>query len=135
MPIEIRLIDTNVLLRFFTGEPLEFAQQARAIIANADSGAVLLEIHPLVLAETIYTLESFYKMPKSDVCDRLSIFLQSRGIVAADEEVMLDALERYRTHNVHFVDACLAASGAAENKAIQSFDRDFDRFDDIRRES
>lgn len=132
MPSEIRLIDTNILLRFFTGEPAGLAEKARAVIAEADRGALVLEIHPLVIAETIFTLESYYKMPKERVCDRLSAFLRSRGISPCDEDVMFDALERYRTHNIHFVDACLAAYGAASTKAIHSFDRDFGRFDDVK---
>jgi hypothetical protein len=55
------------------GEPPELAEKGRDIIALVDSGALLLKIHPLVIAETIFTLESFYKMPKDLVCDRLSL--------------------------------------------------------------
>ena len=128
---ETRLIDTNVLLRFFTGDPPDLAERARKVIAKADAGNLVLEVLPLVIAETIYTLESFYEMPKADVCDKLSIFLQCRGIASRDEEVMLDALERYRYHKVHFVDACLAAYGVATKKAVHSFDRDFGRFKDL----
>lgn len=99
---------------------------------EADVGNVVLEILPLVLAETIYTLQSFYKMPKDEVCDRLSAFLTSRGIQARDEDVMLDALRRYRAHNkLHFVDACLAAYGVAANQPVHSFDSDFGRFPDL----
>jgi predicted nucleic acid-binding protein len=71
-------------------------------------------------------------MPKVEVCDRLSAFLTSRGIKARDEDVMLDALKRYRSHNkLHFVDACLAAYGVAANQPVHSFDSDFGRFDDL----
>ena len=128
---ETRLLDTNVLLRFFTGEPPKLAAKAHQIIAEADAGRFNLEILPLVVSETIYTLESFYEMPKKEVCDKLLIFLQSRGIIPRDKEVIIDALKRYRTHNVHFVDACIAAYGVASNISIHSFDRDFKKFKDV----
>lgn len=129
---ETRLVDTNVLLRFFTGTPPDMAAKAKDLIAEADAGVITLEIIPLVLAETIYTLQSFYKMPKDDVCAQLSLFLTSRGISVRDELVMLDALQRYRSHTkLHFVDACLAAYAAFSNQPVHSFDSDFARFSDV----
>ena len=119
-------------MRFFTGSPADLAQKAKEIVTEADAGNVVLEILPLVLAETIYTLQSFYKMPKNEVCDRLSDFLASRGIQARDEDVMLDALRRYRAHSkLHFVDACLAAYSVADNQPVHSFDSDFGQFPDL----
>ena len=107
------------------------AEKAKLIIAKADAGQFTLEVLPLVISETIYTLESFYEKPKAEVCDKLLAFLQCKGIKARDEDVMFDALKRYKTHNVHFVDACLAAYGAASNSVIHSFDRDFGKFTDV----
>ena len=56
------LVDTNVLLRFLTGEPPKLAQKARVLIAAADTGEVELVVLPMIVAETVYTLESFYKI-------------------------------------------------------------------------
>lgn len=125
------LIDTNVLLRFFTGDPPEMAGRARTLIAQADSGTVRLEIPSLILAETLYTLESFYEVPKEDVCEKLLVFLRSRGISSDEPEVILDALERYRTLPVHFADAYLAATAAVRKQPVYSFDKDFARFKDV----
>ena len=44
------LLDTNVLVRFFTGEPPDMAERARAIVAQADAGKLRLEIPPLIVA-------------------------------------------------------------------------------------
>ena len=123
------LVDTNVLLRFLTGEPPQLAHRARAIVARADSGTLELEIAPLVLAETIFTLLSFYELPKADICNHLIAFLQSRGVIA--DALLISALERYRSHPVHFVDAYLAEAALARQLPICSFDRDFSRFSDV----
>jgi predicted nucleic acid-binding protein len=125
------LVDTNILLRFFTGDPPEMAERARAIIEQADSGRFQLEVPALIVAETIYTLVSFYGMPKDDVCEKLLIFLRSRGISPHEPEIMLDALKRYRAIPVHFADAYLAALAAARNQPVYSFDEDFARFKDV----
>ena len=125
------LVDTNILLRFFTGDPPEMAERARAIVADADRGKLQLEIPAIIVAETLYTLESFYEMPKADVCEKLLVFLRSRGIATREPEIVLDALERYRTLPVHFADAYLAATAAANQQPVYSFDKDFARFKDV----
>jgi len=125
------LIDTNVLLRFFTGEPPEMASRARTLIAQADSGKMELEIPSLIVAETLYTLESLYEVSKEEVCEKLLVFLRSRGISPQEPEIILDALERYGALSVHFADAYLAATAVARKQAVYSFDKDFARFGDV----
>lgn|SRR5690349_9086173 len=125
------LVDTNILLRFFTGEPPEMASRARMLIAQADSGKVALEVPSLIVAETLYTLESFYEVSKGDVCEKLHVFLRSRGISPHEPEIILDALERYRALPIHFADAYLAATAAARKQPVYSFDKDFARFKDV----
>ncbi|MFO1501424.1 MAG: PIN domain-containing protein [Verrucomicrobiota bacterium] len=125
------LVDTNVLVRFFTGDPPDMAERARALVAQADAGKLRLEIPSLIVAETVYTLESFYEMPKAEVCENLHTFLRSRGISPREPDVILDALDRYRALSVHFADAYLAALAAAGKVAVWSFDEDFGKFKDV----
>jgi predicted nucleic acid-binding protein len=120
-----------VLVRFFTGEPPDMAERARALVAQADSGKLELAIPSLIVAETVYTLESFYEMPKADVCEKLHALLRSRGISPREPEIILNALERYRSLSVHFADAYLAALAAAGKVAVWSFDEDFGKFRDV----
>jgi len=47
-----------VLVRFFAGQPPDMAEKARRLVAAADAGDVLLEVLPLISAETLYTVES-----------------------------------------------------------------------------
>jgi predicted nucleic acid-binding protein len=127
------LIDTHVLVRFFTGEPPEMAAKARRLVERADSGELLLIVPPVIVAETIYTLESFYEMERKQVAAKLLAFLQSRGIEAAEFPRLADALNRCHDRNAHFADAYLAAAAAELKSPIASFDRDFDKFKDVQR--
>jgi predicted nucleic acid-binding protein len=127
------LVDTNVLVRFFTGQPPDMAAKAKRLIAQADAGDVVLEVLPVTAAETLYTLESYYEMDRKAVASSLRTFLQSRGIKAHERDRVLDALQRHHDTNVHFADAYLAASGAELGLSVSSFDRDLDKFADVTR--
>jgi predicted nucleic acid-binding protein len=126
-------VDTNVIVRFLTGQPPDMAAAAKALMASADTGATVLEVLPVIVAETVYTLESFYELDRKDVASKLLVFLQSRGIKAHERERVLDSLARHRDHNIHFADAYLAAAGADSGLSVASFDRDLDKFKDVRR--
>jgi len=49
--------------------------------------------------------------------------------------IYLDAFERYRKTKVHFVDCSLAATAAAEDTPVATFDQDFRKFADVRVET
>lgn len=50
-------VDTNILLRHLTGDPAPMAARATAFLGSA-TGLLLAD---LIVAETIYVLESFYE--------------------------------------------------------------------------
>lgn len=106
---------------------------ASAFIESAERGEVALELSPLVLAETAFTLESFYKRPRKEVAKTLHAFVKRLGIRLAERELLLDALERVQKTGIHLVDAYLAASAAESKLPVASFDRDFDRIPNVQR--
>lgn len=127
------LVDTNVLVRFFTGEPPAMAAKARHLVERADTGELILVILPVIVAETMYTLESFYEMKRPDVAAKLLAFIQSRGIEADEQTRILGALTLCQERNAHFADAYLAAAAIELQNPISSFDRDFDKFKGVTR--
>ncbi len=58
-------LDTNVLIRHFTGDPPDMAARATAALAGADE----LLLADLVVAECVYVLESFYEVPRERVAE------------------------------------------------------------------
>lgn len=130
------LIDTNVLVRFFIGEPIKQASRVRALVEKADADEVILIITPLIVAETIFTLESFYQMDRRDVATGMIQFLKSRGMQVLEKEIVLDALERHLHHNISIADtylAATAATAASSGYKVASFDKDFAKFADVKR--
>jgi predicted nucleic acid-binding protein len=88
---------------------------------------VVLDVAPVIVAETLYTLVSFYKVDRATAAEKLSLLLQQHGGRLRDEAQVLGALERLQSANVGFADAFLAAGAVEEGVAVASFDQDFDK--------
>ena len=127
------LVDTNILLRFLSGEPAGQAAAARKLFHRAQAGEVVLDISPVIVAEAFYTLSSFYGVERKAAAEKLSLLLQQRGVKLRDASQVLSALTRLHTANVGFADAYLAAGASEEKVPVASFDRDFDKFKDVTR--
>ncbi|HAB17721.1 MAG TPA: PIN domain-containing protein [Verrucomicrobiota bacterium] len=127
------LVDTNVLLRFLTGQPLNQAEATKKLLEDAAAGEVVLEVSPVIAAEAYYTLTSFYEIPRAEAARKIAALLRRRGVKVSDSVQVFDALDRLQRTNVGFADAFLAAGAAMESVSVASFDRDLDRFDDIER--
>ena len=123
-------LDTNVLVRYFTGDPPEQARRAAAYLARADE----LLVPDLVVAELVYVLESFYEVKRARVAELLRAVLTFPAVVVVDAALLLRALEVYEVERLDFADAYLVASAEASGVgAIASFDRSIDRVGTVRR--
>jgi predicted nucleic acid-binding protein len=127
MSVTRYLVDTNILLRFLSGEPPAQAAAARKLFQHAENGEVILEVPTMIVAEAYYTLVSFYEVGRKEAAGKLALLLQQRGVKLHDASPMLTALGWLQTANVGFSDAYLAAAASEENLMVASFDADFDK--------
>jgi predicted nucleic acid-binding protein len=56
-------------------------------------------------------------------------------LIEADLAIHLDAMQRYRTNKLHFVDCLIAAHTVATDLSVTTFDNDFKKFPDVRVEN
>ena len=127
------LVDTNILLRFLSGEPPMQAAAAKKLFSRAATGEIVLDLSAVIIAETFYTLLSFYGVERKVAAEKLALLLQQRGVKVREANQVLSALQRLQTTNVGFADAYLAAGALEEKLPIASFDRDFDKFKNLTR--
>jgi predicted nucleic acid-binding protein len=127
MSVTRYLVDTNVLLRFLSGQPPAQAAAARKLFAQAANGDVLLDVSPVIVAEAFYTLHSFYGVERKTAAEKLSLLLQQHGVKLRDADAVFSALALIQSAKVGFADAFLAAAAAEEKVSVASFDRDFDK--------
>lgn len=117
-------IDANVILRYLLNDHQEFSQKAQKIMLEAEQGRLKLLVAPITIAEVVWTLESFYKIPRKEIADILSAFVCADGIKAEEEDVVLFALKSYKESNVDFIDAYLSHHMAKlGNRKIFTFDK------------
>ena len=123
-------IDTNVLIRHLTGDPPDLATRATAFLAAADE----LLLPDLIVAETVYVLESFYEVPIEDVARMVRSILAFPPIRTLDPALLLRSLEIYETHRIDYAEAYLIASAERTGVTdVASFDRSIDRVPTITR--
>jgi len=127
------LLDTNVLVRFLTGDHPTHSPRSRSLFARAAAGDVTLVVTDLALAETVWVLQSFYKLDRGAIAAALKDLIESAGIEVQGKARALSALRNFAQTDVNFVDAYHAAIAGAESIVIASFDRDFDQFAGVKR--
>jgi uncharacterized protein len=127
------LLDTNVIIRFLTGDHPAHSPRSRKLFSRAATGDVTLVVTDLALAETASVLQSFYSLDRSAIAAALKDLIESAGIEVENKTILLSALRNFAQTDVNFVDAYHAAVAAAESMAIASFDRDFGRFAGVER--
>jgi predicted nucleic acid-binding protein len=121
-------VDTNIFLRFLTGDDPARAERCRAFFERADRGEMELHISDLTLAELAWTLRSYYARPREEIAAILAQVLDMRSVRVSRKGVLRDAVAMYGQQNVDFIDAYHAAEmRRRELRRIYSYDEDFDR--------
>ena len=117
-------VDTNVFLRFLTNDDPAKAKRAEALFARAVRGQVSLTTSLLVMAEMIWTLESFYGLDKPDVSHKVTTILNTPHLACPEAPAIRLALDLYVQQNIDFIDAYHAFSLKDEGPGrIATFDR------------
>jgi predicted nucleic acid-binding protein len=102
---ETVFVDTNVFLRFLTNDDPGRADRARLLFQRAIDGELSLSTSLLVLAEIVWTLESFYRLDKKDIAAKVEAIVSTPNLECPDADLLLQALDFYATKNVDFIDA------------------------------
>lgn len=117
-------VDTNVLVRHLTGDPPAMAARATAYLASADE----LYLADLIVAETVYVLESFYEVAREQIAPAIRSLIAFDSIVTVDPALLLRAIEVYAVDRLDFAEAYLVACAESTGvRSVASFDKSIDR--------
>lgn len=123
-------VDTNVLIRHLTGDPPGLAARATAYL-QAEEELLLTD---LVVAETVYVLESFYEAPRAQTAEAIRSLVGFAAIMVVDPAVLLRSVEVYETDRLDFTEAYLVACAESTGVGrVASFDRSTDRVRTVNR--
>jgi predicted nucleic-acid-binding protein len=130
-----RLVDTNLIVRYLVQDHAKHAQAAGKLFDACDRGDLVIVVLPVVLAESVFVLESFYGHSRADIASALGRLISSPGIEISEVTVHLDALNRYKGTKTHFVECLIAATAVAKKVPVSTFDQDLRKFVDVRVET
>ncbi len=114
----MRAVDTNVVVRYLTGDDPIQAAKAREVI---DAGNVF--VSTTVFLESEWVLRSVYGFSGNDVASALRAFAGLPSIEVESPELLAEVLDRMEK-GMDFADA-LHLGAAAGCEAMLSFDREF----------
>lgn len=134
----MRFLDTNVVLRYLTGDDEAKAADCFQLFQRVQHGQEELFTCEAIVCEVAYVLSSPrapYRLTHEEIRARLLPILTLRGLRFPQKQVCLHALDIYAAAAfLDFEDALAVAHmehvGATE---IVSYDRDFDRITGVHR--
>lgn len=112
-----RIADTNILVRYLTGDDAKAAAKATEIIRNG------VEVIPETIPEVLYVLTSkiLYAIPRPDAAKAIIALLDD---ISIDRETTIrNALNIFGETRLDYVDCLLIAEGLSADTEIMSFDK------------
>ena len=133
METETVFADTNLFLRYLTNDVPAQADLVESLLHRAAKGKVNLITTSMVIAEIVWTLESYYELDKKEIQTMILGILNTDGLEVIDSDLILQAIVHYTDKNVDFIDAFNAAWMVKNDvDKIYTFDqKHFNRFDGI----
>ena len=107
----MRGLDANVLVRYLTQDDLVQAKKATAIIEGAATGGERLLIHPVVLCELVWVLETAYDYTRTEMASILDRILRTAQFEIPQKETVWSAWADYRSGKGDFADHLIGREG------------------------
>lgn len=128
-------VDTNIFLRYLTDDDPAKAGRVESILRKAIDGELRLMTNLMVVAEMVWTLESYYGLSKQDIREKLSLLLNTPNLDVPEKQRILKALTNYGELNIDFIDAYNAHFAKEHGiSVILTYDKKhFDRIDWLQR--
>jgi predicted nucleic-acid-binding protein len=122
-------VDTNVLVRLVARDDADQVSAAEQFVSK---GAW---ISHLVLAETLWVLDSVYGLSREQIATAVEMLLNHRDLTLQDAEVVTSALDHYRTRSAVDFSDCLVLEIArkAGHLPVATLDRNFAKLDGVHR--
>jgi len=132
--MEKTFVDTNIFLRYLTKDDPSKYEKCKEMFKKAMKGEIAITTSGMVIAELVWTLLSYYKVPKAEVVEKVTVIVGTKNLSIPDKHIVADALVLYARKNIDFIDAYnsifMRYHGLRE---IYSYDEDFELMEDIQR--
>ena len=132
--METTFVDTNIFLRYLTKDDPSKYEKCREMFKRAMKGEIAITTSGMVIAELVWTLLSYYKVPKAEVIEKVGVIVGTKNLSIPEKHIVADALVLYARKNIDFIDAYNAVFMRYHGlREILSYDEDFELMEDIQR--
>ena len=126
----MRFLDTNIFIRYLTDDDPGKADACEKIFRRAVAKEETYFTTDMVIAEIVWVLESFYKLSKNKVQDKVEKILNTPNLICPHKDLMLSALILYSEKNIDYIDAYNALILKEKGiKELYSYDKHYDQID------
>jgi predicted nucleic-acid-binding protein len=119
----IHVLDTNVVLRFLLADHEQQFERAAKLMTEVQAGKRKTYLAESVLAECIFILTKFYKVPREEAATRLGELLDYKGFTGSHLTTLKEALAIYAAHKIDFVDAVVLTIARRNGWQLETFDK------------
>ncbi len=125
----MKALDTNVLIRFLVRDEKRQAEAVYKTFKQAESDNELLFIPLLVLLETVWVLESVYKIKRQDVLDSIYALLLMPILEFESQSTIMSFVSSARETKTELSDLLIAHSAkSAGCESVLTFDKQASSF-------
>jgi uncharacterized protein len=129
-------IDTDVIIRFLTGDDLKKQAAAAALFEQIEQGLLTVLAPDTVIADAVFVLSSphLYHIARNEVQELLAPLVHLSHFRVQNRYNVLRALELFASTKLDFGDTLIIATMEQQNSHIlYSYDNDFDHIQGITR--
>ncbi len=124
MKLPKKIIDANVILRFFVADEEKQFEKTLEFIQALEAGTDAALLTEMVFAEVIWVLQKVYKVPRTDIAQQFSRFIQGLGVkTVLNKAIFIEALKLYAATTVDIQDIFLGVLARNNNCAVITFNK------------
>lgn len=132
----MRFVDTNIFIRYITGDNPEMQAASAELFAQAARGEILLTTSETVIGEIVFVLSSArtYNLGRETVGTAIHTIVSMDWLMIQDRQKYIRAADIYSSQNIDFSDALIVATMEQEEiTVLYSYDKHFDRLKSVTR--
>jgi predicted nucleic-acid-binding protein len=122
-------LDTSVVMRLLTGQPLDLAQAARSYMADVERAGAKVLVSNLVVMEVYHACQHHYGMPKEAVLEGLWKLLSLSTFIVHPHLPNLLSMPGLATAKLGFLDRLIHAEATSARLPLVTFEKAAARLD------
>lgn len=120
----MRLVDTNIILRWLLGDHRELSQKAEQLVDRAKNASLL--VTDVVVAEIVYVLRATGR-DRQQVSEALLLIERMEAFKYENEELIMKVIGLLTDTNLDFADCYLLAKARQEKLGLETFDKPLEK--------